>query len=72
MSNLSKVFFTKTKERGAVEFGIAAYVIVGVGMKRLAVFITPDLLGLVLAIDIDSTRVPVVFLPGDIIAAFKE
>ena len=72
MSNLCKVLFAKTKERRTVEFSIAAYVIVGVGVKRLAVFITPDLLGLVLAIDIDSTRVPVVFLPGDIIAAFKK
>src|SRR5712691_7323094 len=49
MANLSEIFFAEAEECGTVKFGIAADVVVGVRMERLAVFVAPIFLGLVLA-----------------------
>src|SRR5215813_3870641 len=41
-------------------------------MELFAVFVVPDLLGLVLSLEIHSAGIPVVFLPRNVAAAFQE
>ena len=50
MPELAEVFLAQTEQRGAVELGIAADVVIGVRMQVLAVFVAPDFLGVVLAL----------------------
>src|SRR5262245_1362588 len=71
MAELAEVFFAKAKEGGAVEFGVAADVIVCVRVKLFAVAVAPRLTGLIAAFQIDDARIPVVFLAGHIAAALK-
>ena len=59
---LAEVLLAQPEQRRAVELGVAADVVVGVRVELLAVPIAPDLLGLVLALDVDGLRVPVVLL----------
>src|SRR5207244_497178 len=72
MANLAKIFLAKAEERGAVKFGVASDVVVGVRMERLAVLIAPLFLSLVLGLDIDGARIPIGFLPGNIVAPFQD
>src|SRR5262249_52978504 len=49
--------------------GVAAHVVVGVRMERLAVLILPDLLSVVARIEDDGLRAPVFFFAADEIAS---
>ena len=72
MADFTKIFFAQTEQRRAVEFGIAADVIVGVRMKFVAVFVMPHLFGLIFTFEVDGTGIPVVFLARHIPAPFQE
>src|SRR5712692_10692389 len=72
MANFAKIFLAKAEERGTVEFGIAPNVVVSVRMERLAVLVAPLFLSLVLGLDIDRTRIPIGFLPGNIVPPFQD
>src|SRR6266566_3359911 len=72
MANLAEIFLAKAEERGAVEFGVAPDVVVGVRMERLAVLVAPLFLSLVLGLDIDRTRIPIGFLPGNIVPPLQD
>src|SRR6266436_9592863 len=72
MANFAKIFLPKAEERGAVEFGIAPNVVVGVRMERLAVLVAPLFLSLVPGLDINGARIPIGLLPGNIVAPFQD
>src|SRR5437016_180970 len=62
----------EAEERGAVELGIAADPVVRVGMERLAVAVAPRLLRLILPLEVDRPRAPVVRLARHVLAALEE
>jgi hypothetical protein len=66
--DFSKVFFAQTKKGGSVELGVSAYIVVGMRMKRLSVFVIPQLFGVVFCVHVDSLTVPIVFLTSNIVA----
>ena len=72
MANLTEVFFPETEQRGAVEFCIAADVVVGVRMQLFAVLVVPHLFGLVLSFEVYGAGIPVVFFARNVAAAFQE
>src|SRR5918994_6775932 len=72
MPYLAKIFLPQAEQRRAVEFSIAADIVVGVGMKFFAVFVVPDLFRLVLSLEVYRPRVPVVLFSGHIAAAFHK
>jgi hypothetical protein len=72
MFNFPEILFAKSKQGGTVEFRIAAHVVVGMRMKRIAILVLPHLFCLILAFDIHSSRGPVVFLTWYVVAAFQE
>src|SRR5919109_3347533 len=41
-------------------------------MQRLAVLVAPDLFGVVLGVDVDGARAPIVFLAWHIVAPFEQ
>src|SRR5207245_7682044 len=53
-------------------FRVAADVVVGMWMKRLAVLVPPDFLRVVLGLHVDRTRAPVVLLSTDVVAALDQ
>ena len=63
VANLTEVLLAEAEQRRPVEFRVAADVIVGVWVKRLAVPVAPHFLGVVSGFDVDCARAPVVFLP---------
>jgi len=69
---LTEVLPAQAEQRGAIELGVAAHIIIGVGMQFLAVFVAPNFLGVVFALDVDGERTPVVLLARDIIAAIQD
>src|SRR6266566_2755460 len=71
MANLSEIFFAEAEECGTVKFGIAPDVVVGVRMERLAVLVAPLFLSLVLGLDIDRTRIHIVFPLWKIVPRFR-
>src|SRR5215510_14530650 len=72
MANFAEVFFPEAEQRGAVEFRIAADVVIGVRMELSAVFVVPHFFGLVLSFEVYRPRIPVVFLPRNVATAFQE
>ena len=62
MFDLAKIFFAKTEKRRAIEFSIAADVIIGVRMQLAAVGVPPKLFRVVAAACIHLQRIPVLFL----------
>src|SRR5262245_23117766 len=70
MANFPEVFFPETEQRGAVEFRIAADVVIGVRMELSAVFVVPHFFGLVLSFEVYRSRVQVVFLPRTVAPGF--
>jgi hypothetical protein len=72
MADLAEVFPAHAEQRRAVEFGVAADVVVGVGVERVAVAVPPHLLCLVFTLHVDGTRVPVVLLARDVVAALEQ
>src|SRR5271157_2897294 len=71
MVQLAEVALAQAKQRRAVEFGIAADVVVGVRMKVVSVLVEPRLVGVVVGIDIDHFGVPVRLFAGNIITALQ-
>ena len=71
-ADLAKVLFAQPEERGAIELGVAAHVIIGVGMERLAVLVLPHFFRVVLGFDVHRPGAPVVLLPTDVVAAFEQ
>ena len=49
MAKLAEVALAQAEQRGAVELGVAADVVVRVRVERLAVLVVPHFLGVVLA-----------------------
>src|SRR5262249_39301709 len=62
----------ESEERGAVELGVTADPVVRVGMERLAVAVAPRLLRLILSLEVDGPRAPVVRLARHVLAALGE
>src|SRR5947207_15191574 len=72
MFELAKILLAQAKERGAVELGIAADVIVGVRVERLAVLVEPALLSVVARLHVDGERAPILRLAADVITALDQ
>ena len=71
MLQLAKVLFSQTKQRRAVEFRVAADVIVGMRVQFFAGGIQPGFFGLVFAIEVDCFGIPVIFFPRNPSAPFQ-
>src|SRR5262245_46063376 len=72
MLQLTEVLAAESEERGAVELGVTSDPVVRVGMERLAVAVAPRLLRLILALEVDGARAPVVLLARHVVAALEE
>ena len=72
MSNLAKVFFSQTKQRRAVKLGVATDEVVRVRMQFFAVTVAPRFFRVVLAVEVNGLRAPVVLLARHIVAALKQ
>ena len=68
MVNLAEVLFAQAKQGGAVKLGIAADVVVGVGVQLFAILVVPDFLCLVFSLKIDGAGAPVIFFSGNVAA----
>src|SRR5262249_16485034 len=62
----------QSKERGPVEFGIAADVVVGMRMEGLAVLVAPRFLRVIFRVYVYGARIPVVLFAPNVVAAFNE
>src|SRR5215831_14858647 len=62
MANLSKVLLPETEESRAVEFRVAADVVVRVRVELFPVFVAPDFLRLILAVHVNGPGAPVLLL----------
>ena len=72
MADLAEVLFAQPEERGAVELGVSADVVVGVRMERLAVLVVPHVFGVIFRLDVDGARAPVVLLAPDVVAPLEQ
>src|SRR5437764_15423265 len=72
MSQFAEIFLAQAKQRSTVKLSIPSYVVVGVRMQFLAVFVQPRLVGVVMGIDIDNLRVPVRLLTRNIVTALED
>src|ERR1700752_4955778 len=71
MTNLSEVLLAQPKERRPIEFRVAADIIIGVWMEFFPVHVAPQFFCVVLGINVDGLRIPVVLFASDIVASFK-
>src|SRR6516162_8002595 len=69
---LSKVLLPQPEESRTVKLCVSTYVVVGVRMEWFAVFVSPDLLRLILPLDVDSAGIPVGFFARDIVAPLEQ
>jgi hypothetical protein len=72
MLDLSKVLRAEPEQRGTVELGVAADVVVLLGGELVALLVAPLLVGRVLPLEKDGRRVPVVTLAGEVAAPLEE
>src|ERR1051325_6994426 len=72
MLQLAEVFFAQAEQRRAIELRVAAYVVVGVRMKRRTILVVPSFLGVVLGFQVDGARAPVVLFARHVVAALQE
>src|SRR6185369_12013997 len=72
MMKLLEVSLAQTKQSRAVEFSIAAYIVICVWVKLPAVLVAPLFFRLILAFEVDSFRAPVVLLSRHIVAALED
>ena len=70
--DVCEIFNTRPQQGRAINFRIAADVILNAGKKCLAVLVIPRLFGSVLGFDEDGLGVPVVFFPRQVSAAFEK
>ena len=68
MMDLAEVVFAQAKQRRAVELGVAADIVGGVGVQLFAILVVPDFLCLVFSLKIDGAGAPVVFFSGNVAA----
>src|SRR2546427_2846425 len=71
MPNLAKILLPQAEKSSSVELCVAAHIVVSVRMQVAALNVAPDFLCVVLGVNIDGLRIPIVFLASDIIAAFQ-
>src|SRR6185503_12116210 len=67
----AEILPAKAEERCAIEFRVAANIVVSVRMERLAFLVVPVFFGLVLAFEVDHRRIPVCFLARNKVAALQ-
>ena len=72
MDDLAEVFAAQAEQGSAVNFGVAADAIVQAGMEGPAVAAVPGFHRLILAVDKNRFRAPVVALALEIVAALQE
>jgi hypothetical protein len=72
MLHRAEVLAPEPEQRGALELGVAADAVVGVGVQLLAIAVVPDFFGLVLALDIYGPRAPVVLFARHVISALQQ
>ena len=70
--DLAEVLRAQPEQRGAVELGVAAHVVVHLGRELLALPVVPELRRAVLAAHEDGRRGPVVDLPRQVPAALEQ
>src|SRR5262249_40866194 len=70
--NLSEVFFPEAEQGGPIKLRISTDVVVSVRMQFLAVLIAPLLFCVVLGVDVDRLRVPVIFFSSDVVPPLKD
>jgi len=67
-----RLLSAQAEERRAVEFGVAADVVIGMRVQLPAVRVAPDFLGVVLAFEVDGASAPVVLLAGHVVPALED
>src|ERR1041385_3779528 len=72
VNELAEIFAAEAEEGRAVEFGVAADIVVGVGVEFFAIFVAPDFFGVVFGFDVDGVGGPIFRLARDVVAAFDE
>src|SRR5262245_893971 len=72
MAKLSEIFTAQSEKRSAVELGVAADIIVRVRVEGVTFLVVPDFSGVVLGLDVDGPRFPVVFLSRHEASAFEQ
>src|SRR4030095_2568994 len=72
MANLGEVALTQPEQGGAVEFRVAADIVVDMWMERLAVFVLPQFLRVIACFDIHRTRTPIILFTRHVVAAFED
>src|SRR5437660_2588545 len=69
---LAEVFPAQAEERGTVELGVAAHVVVRVRMELRAGGIAPDLLRVVLSLEVHRASAPVVLLARYVLPSLED
>jgi hypothetical protein len=72
MPKLTEVFFTKSKERRAVELRISPHEVISMRMQRPATCVEPCFLRVITSFKIYSLGTPVIFFTRDIVSTFKQ
>ena len=72
MNQRAKIRLSESEQRGAVELGVTTDVVVRVRMERCAGLVLPHFLCVVLRVDVDRTRAPIVLLPWDEVASLEQ
>ena len=72
VTELAEVLLAQAEQGRAVELGVPSHPVVRVRMEVLALDVLPDLLGLVLAVEIDLAGIPGVLLARHVVAPLDE
>src|SRR5215467_7565644 len=72
MTDFAEIFFTQSEQGSTVKLGVSTHVVVCVGMEGLATDVLPHLLGVVMTLNVDNTRIPVGFLARYVIASLQK
>src|SRR5215469_4139124 len=71
VANLPEIVPAQAKQCCAVKFRVSAHVIVCMRVQLLAIYVTPQLFRVVLRIDVDGFRIPVVLFASHVVATLK-
>src|SRR5690349_18180280 len=71
VAQFAEIFFAQAEQRGAVKLGVAADVVVGVGMQIFAVFIKPGFFGVVVGVHVHELRIPVRLFARNVVATLE-
>ncbi len=72
MADFSKILLAKSQQGSAVDFCIAANVILNTGMECVSVLVVPGFLGLILRFKKHGTGIPVVLFSRQVVAPFQK